>query len=132
MEQPDTLQASGTVSISTESDSGATLKTHYMQRTMKAWPLTEVEVRSLTTLSTQATVFFSVGSATLALPLGIWTNRLFYVELTPEAAIACYIGAPVLVVFALVFFGLGIKAWLERKTEWDSIKEQATRDAASR
>jgi hypothetical protein len=130
MEQPDTMQAAGTVSISTAGAPGARLNTEHMQRTMRAWPLTEVEVNSLTTLSTQATVFFAVGSATLGLPIGIWTNRLFATSLSPEASVACNILAPVLLFFAVVFFGLGFKAWSDRKSEWQSIKEQATRDAS--
>lgn len=128
---PDTILATGTVTISTGSAAGATLNTRYMARTMDAWPLTEVEVKSLSTLSMQATVFFSVGSVTLGLPLGIWTNRLFATTLSPEANVACDILAPVLVFFAVVFFGLGIKAWWDRRTSWDDIKEQAKRDAAA-
>lgn len=104
---------------------GATMQAQYMARTMKCYPVHESELETLSTLNAASTVFTSIGSACLAFAVGIATNAAFAETMTPVAQVATGLGAPVLAVIALVFYGLGIGASLRRRSLWDKIKREA-------
>lgn len=104
---------------------GATFQAEYMGRTMKCYPVHENEMESLATLNTEATTFFSVASAAIALGAGILTNAAFAETLTPTAMVSCMIIAPVLGALALVFLGLGFYTTRRRATLWKRITSEA-------
>lgn len=112
--------------ISTESRGGATVKTTYVERQVMAYAVFETEVEALSSLNTQATIFFSVASAALSFSAGIWTNAAFAAQPTPEATIASHIVAPSFLILAAIFVGLGIHAWLRRASAVAAIRRQST------
>jgi hypothetical protein len=112
--------------ISTESPRGATVKTTYVERQVKAFAVFDTEVDVLSSLNAQATVFFSVASAALSFAVSIWANAAFYSELTPAGQIASHIVAPALLVVAVLFVGLGVHAWTRRTSTVNAIRQQST------
>ena len=112
--------------ISTQSPGGATVKTTYVERQVRAFAVFETEVDALSSLNAQATVFFSVASATLSFAVGIWTNAAFSSNPTPEATIASRMVAPVIALISVIFIFLGVHAWNRRTSVVTSIREQSS------
>jgi hypothetical protein len=112
--------------ISTETPRGATVKTTYVERQVKAFAVLEAEVDALSSLNAQATTFFSVSSAAISYAVSIWTNAAFAQQPTPEAIVASHMAAPILLVLAAVFVGLGIHSLIRRSATVNSIRTQST------
>lgn len=111
--------------VYSDSARGATVRTTYVEREMKAWAVFDTEVEALSSLNTQATVFFSVASGLLSFAVGIWISAVFTEQLTPAGMLATSIAAPTLCVLALVFFGLAIGAWWKRRSTLAVIRQQS-------
>ena len=105
---------------------GPAIKTIYTERQVRAFTVLETEFQSLTSLNVQTTVYFSLGSALLSFGLGIWVNAIFYTTLAPIAKLAAVYIAPLFLVLAVVFYGLGIAAYLRRRTALRSIGNNST------
>jgi hypothetical protein len=105
--------------------SGATMRPRYMGRIMNTYPVSEPEMENISSLSAQASVRFSVASLLLGLAASIWTNAMFYKELTPEGVLASHYVAPLMLVFS-VGFALG-GFWVQRKraSAWEKIKQDS-------
>ena len=97
----------------------------YTERQVKAYPIFESELESLSFLNTMTLVFFSVGSATISFAVGIWTNATFAEKMTPEGVVASIYGAPVLLVAAAICYGLGGLALYSRRQQWSKIKTES-------
>jgi membrane protein DedA with SNARE-associated domain len=106
-------------------DKGATVETVYVKRQIVAYAVFETEVASISSLNAQTTVFFSIASALVSFAAGIWANALFSEKLTAAGEVAAYIGAPLLVVIAVVFAGLGYHAFKTRKSQVEDIRRQS-------
>lgn len=118
--------ANPSTSISVDTGRGATILTAYTEREVKAFPIFENELESLSFLNTMTLVFFSVGSAFVSFAIGIWTNAAFADKLTPEGIVAAKYGAPLLCVLSLAAYVLGIIAMFSRSSQWAKIKAHAT------
>src|SRR5271155_2384791 len=113
-------------SILTQLPQGATISTSYVGRQMRAFAIAEHEVRTISTMNTLATIFFSVGTTFLGFAVGIWTNAMFYDSLTPEGRLLSHVASPILCVVALIFVALGIWALRSRSVTWDTIRRGPT------
>jgi uncharacterized iron-regulated membrane protein len=107
------------------SERGATVKTTYVEREVQALAVFDTEVETISSLNTQATVFFSVGTGLISLAGGIWTSAAFSTQLTPAGQLAVTLAAPVLCLLSLVFFGLALVAWWKRKSALNTIRSQS-------
>jgi hypothetical protein len=101
---------------------GSSLVPLYVERKMKVYAITESEVESLSTRNAQATAFYSAGAFFLSAALSVWVNAVFYTDLPPTAVVAKYFGAPLILLIALILFGLGFHATKSRKSTWEAIK----------
>ena len=115
------------IDITPAGDSGAVVTAVYVKRKMLVYAVSEGDLETLAIMNTQATVFFSIFSALLALSAGIWTNAAFAAPDTMPAAgkILAWFGAPVIVVLALVFLGLGVWATVKKRSTWNRIKNES-------
>lgn len=107
------------------SGTGATVQPQYMGRTMKCYPVQEAEMEMLSTLNSQATGFFSIGSALAAYAASIWTNAAFASALTESGKTAAQQVAPVTVFLAIAFALLGWDAVRRRGSLWSRIRSEA-------
>jgi hypothetical protein len=101
------------------------MRPHYMGRVMKTYPISEPELENISTLDSQVTVRFAVGSALLTFAIGIWTNALFAKEMTAQGQLAVEFVAPLLLVFAIGFAVAGLVSRQHRKSVWDRIKRDS-------
>jgi hypothetical protein len=105
--------------------SGATMQPRYMGRTMIMYPVSETELENISSLSGQVTFRFSLTTLFLGLAASIWTNAVFYTELTPAGVLAAHFVGPVLLALATVCgFGGCYSIW-KRKSAWDTIKRES-------
>jgi hypothetical protein len=93
---------------------------------VKAYPIFESELESLSFLNTMTLVFFSVGSAMVSFAFGIWTNAAFAEKLTAEGVVASNYGAPALLIAAVICYGLGGLSLYSRRQQWLKIKAEST------
>lgn len=112
-------------SVPSQTAGGATVQSEYMGRTMKCYPVHETEMESLSTMNTEATVFFSSMSACIALAAGIVTNAIFAERSTEMSKFATLIGAPFLGGLAILFGCLGVYTAYRRSALWGRIKQEA-------
>lgn len=80
----------------------------YTRRKMKMFLLNDGEVRTISILNMQATVFFTIASFFASAGLGIYTNAIFYEKLSPAGQVAWNIAAPSLLVLSVAFLVLGV------------------------
>ncbi len=96
-----------------------------MGRIMNTYPVSEPEMDNISSLSAQVTVRFSFASLLLGLAASIWTNAVFYSELTPAGLLAARYVAPLLFAFAFLFaVGGGYSFW-KRSNAWERIKQDS-------
>jgi hypothetical protein len=105
--------------------SGATMQPRYMGRIMNTYPVSEPEMKNISTLSGQVTTRFSFASLLFGLGASIWTNAVFYTEFTPAGVLAAKYLAPVLVVISGLLFIGGIWSIVSRKNAWEEIKKES-------
>lgn len=103
----------------------------YMGRTMKCYPVHETEMDGLAEANGDATAHFAFASACLAFAIGIWTNAAFSEKLTPAGELATTLAAPFLLVMAVFFGVLGLRASSRRDKLWMKIKREAVTLQAS-
>ena len=111
--------------FSTEAVRGATIVTAYARREVKAYPVFDSELQTLSFFNGLMLAFSSVASFLLALACGIWTNAMFAASMTPEGAILSRVAAPILCGLAIVFLSLTIWAYLKRKSSWLTIQQES-------
>jgi hypothetical protein len=103
---------------------GATVQSQYMVRTMKCYPVHESEMEMLSTLTTEATIFFSLASLSIGYALSIWINGSFVVTLTDKAKNALAV-APIALTAGLILLGIAIYQVVRREGLWGRIKKEA-------
>ncbi len=111
--------------ISTNIGRGATILTAYAERQVKAYPIFETELDSISFLNTQVLVYFSVGSALLSFAVGIWTNAAFAENLTPAGTLLARVAGPLLCVASAAAYLLGLNARRSRVSQWMKIKQES-------
>jgi hypothetical protein len=105
--------------------SGATMQPRYMGRVMNTYPVGELEMNNISSLSAQATVRFSLASLAFGLGASIWTNAVFYTELTPAGVLATKYVAPAVLTIAALFAIGGIWSVVLRRNAWQQIKKES-------
>jgi hypothetical protein len=105
---------------------GATVKTLYVEREVRVFAVHEFEYSSLSNLSAFATIAFAVAGASSAYAMGIFTNAVFAEKLSPAGELATKIGAPILLIFAVVAACSGAFAMWKRSELWGTIKKQSS------
>lgn len=103
--------------------SGAIMQPRYMTRVMDTYPVSEAEIDNISSLSAQATSWFSTATFLLALGASIWINGTFYTDFTPEAKFAMHYAAPFLLLTSVVCFAGGLWSQHRRKGAWQKIKQ---------
>jgi hypothetical protein len=83
------------------------MQPRYMGRTMIMYPVSETELENISSLSGQVTFRFSLTTLFLGLAASIWTNAVFYTELTPAGVLAAHFVGPVAI-------GVGDGVWIRR------------------
>jgi hypothetical protein len=116
--------------ISIESPRGATIRTAYVEREVKAYAIFEHEVRSISMWNTLAGVFTSVGAAALSYATGIWTNASFAEKLTAEGTVMSHFVAPTLCVIAIVCWFVAGWAIVSRAKTWNAIRAESKQPKA--
>src|SRR5580704_13540876 len=98
-------------SISTDTSRGATIRTAYVEREVKAYAIFENEVRTISMWNTLAGVFASAGAASLSFAIGIWTSAAFVAEkLPPEGAVLSRFAAPAFCIATVIFWFIALWA----------------------
>ena len=108
-----------------DNPSGATIVTAYAKRRLRAYPILDSEVKSLSIFNSLSAVCFSVMSAFISFAVGIWVNTLFVEKPPPEGKVLSYVAAPACCVLAVVAFGLGIWAIYSRNSTWRDIRRES-------
>jgi hypothetical protein len=124
MANPDDFTGITDTGISTDSTRGATIRTAYAEREVKAYAIFENEVQTLTMWNTLAGIFMSLGAACLSFAVGIWTNAAFAEKLTPEGVIFSKFVAPTFCLLTLVSWGIAIWAVYSRSRTWEDVKAE--------
>jgi hypothetical protein len=124
-QKPADRMDNGTPTIGGEIPSGATMRPRYMGRTMNTYPVSEPEMENISSLSAQTTARFSASTFLFALAASIWTNSIFYTELTPEAHLAAHYVAPLLLVFSVSFAVAACHSMRKRSSAWEKIKQDS-------
>ena len=105
---------------------GATVRPVYMGRTVNTYPVSESELKIISSFNGQVTARFSIAALLLGLAVSFWANAIFYTELTPAGFVAtCYL-APLLLVGSV---GYAIAGWIARRNrsgEWERIRSEST------
>jgi RsiW-degrading membrane proteinase PrsW (M82 family) len=125
MSNPDTGQGSPQPSISTDTSRGATIRTAYVEREVKAYAIFENEIQTITMSNTLASVFWAVGIASLSFAVGIWTNAEFVEKLTPEGSILSHVIAPALCVVTVICWALAVWAMCPRRGTWTAVRSES-------
>ncbi|MGO8844296.1 MAG: hypothetical protein ACLQFI_02910 [Methylocella sp.] len=112
-------------SISTESPRGATIRTAYVEREVKAYAVFEHEVRTISMWNTLAGVFSAFGAASLSFAIGIYTNASFAEKLTAEGIVMLHFVAPALGVIAVLSWSLAVWAIYSRRGTWTAIRTES-------
>lgn len=112
--------------ISTESPRGAVLYTDYVGRRMKAYAVTEPELRHISFLNSLSTAAFSAASFCAALACGILTSGAFVQrnQMPPEGVVLMA-SVPYLFAATIVLILLGGYALWSRHSEWAQIKRES-------
>lgn len=111
--------------FSTQTTRGATIRTAYAEREVKAYAIFENEVQTLTMWNTLAGISTALGTAALSFAVGIWTNAAFAEKLTPEGIVVSKFVAPALCIVAAVGYGLAIWAIKSRGKTWNAVKTES-------
>jgi hypothetical protein len=111
--------------------SGATIRTAYVEREVKAYAVFENEVKTISMWNTLAGVFASTGAATSSFAIGIWTSASFVDKLTPEGAVLSRFAAPGLCVVTVILWSLAIWAIVSRARVWSAIRKESKQPAAA-
>lgn len=96
-----------------------------MGRSMKTYPVHETEMNSISLLNTGATLFFTLAGIPFGIAMSIWISAAFNSTQTQLGTLCALIVAPILLIFAVVFFVLGCTAWLQRRNLWSHIKSES-------
>lgn len=104
---------------------GATMRSEYMGRTMKCYPVHEHEMDILSTLNTQTTVFFSAASAFAGIAVSIWISAAFAEAVTVTVKMATLAIGPAALFIALIFGGLALMARKKRSDLWGRIQTES-------
>jgi hypothetical protein len=105
--------------------SGATMQPRYMGRIMNTYPVSEPEMNNISSLSAQVSVRFSLASLAFGLGASIWTNAVFYSELTPAGVLATKYVAPGVLIISTLFVVGGIWSMVRRHNAWEQIKKES-------
>jgi hypothetical protein len=108
-----------------EVPSGAIMQPRYMGRVMNTYPVSEPEMENISSLSAAVTTRFSAASLLFGLAASIWTNALFYTDLTPAGMLATRWLGPFLLFLSIGFVAGGIYARSRRVSAWEKIKQES-------
>ena len=109
-----------------DNPSGATIVTAYAKRRLRAYPILDSEVKSLSIFNTLSAICFSIMSALISFAVGIWVNALFVVDPPAEGKVLSHIAAPACCILATIAAGLGIWAIYSRTTTWRDIRRESS------
>jgi hypothetical protein len=104
---------------------GASVQPQYAKRIMKVYAINENEVTTISSLNSQATLFFSLASFIASAAISIYTNAIFYTELTAAGQVAKYFVVPILCVLTVAFVGLGVMMLFQRRRLWKEIRRES-------
>lgn len=97
----------------------------YMGRIMNTYPVSDSEMKRISSVNDQVTVRCAVATLLFGLASSIWINAIFNAAMTPAGTVATFYIAPILLVFAI---GYGIGGFVARRTstsEWERIKTES-------
>ncbi len=107
-------------------ETGASLRTLYVERTVKAFAVSAHELRSISYWNSLALVFFSLGSGLLTFGLGAWVSVWIQPEpWSAHADVMAKVVFPVSAVIAGVFYLLGLWTLHMRRSELDAIQKES-------
>jgi len=96
---------------------------------MTYYAVEKKEITLLSSLNSQTLAFSSTGSFLLSLGIGMAINRIFAEKLSPAGEVLSSVGAAVLILLSLIFFGLAFNAWRTRRHEIQEILSGASTTA---
>lgn len=96
-----------------------------MTRTVKVYPLQEMEIDALALFNSLATALFSLGSALVTYGLGIYSSATIQGSLTPRAWGFVDFAGPIPIAIGTLFIVGGILAWWRRYSLARKIKSEA-------
>lgn len=108
-----------------DNPSGANIVMAYAKRRLRAYPILDSEVRSLSIFNSLSAICFSVMSAFISFAVGIWVNALFVEKPPPEGEVLSHVAAPACCALALVALVLGIWAICSRSSTWRNIRRES-------
>jgi len=92
---------------------------------MNTYPVSESEMEQISSLNAQAITRFSIATFLVGIGGSVWTNAMFYKELTPEATVATKFVAPLLIGFGIISAIFGCWAQYKRRSAWTRIKAES-------
>jgi hypothetical protein len=119
------IEQNGYISISTDTSRGATIRTAYVEREVRAYAIFENEVSTITMWNSLTAIFGSLGLASLTFAVGIWTAYSFADKLTPQGDIMAHVVAWGCCVAWLIFWAIAIFAFFSRRTVWRAIRAES-------
>ena len=91
-------------------------------RKMRSLLVHEYELESISWINTMVVVFFSMGSALLTYGIDIIIDAMGKSQSTAVELIMFRYGSPILILLAMVFFGLGVKSIFSRRNMLNRIR----------
>jgi hypothetical protein len=99
-----------------DNPSGATIVTAYARRRVRAYPVFENEIRSISTFNSLSSICFSFMSAFVSFAVAIWVSALFVDKPPAEGVILSHVVAPACCVGAVVAACLADRAETARNS----------------
>ena len=104
---------------------GAIIQTSYDRRDMKAYPIYEHELRTLTLTNLLVGLFASVGSVFFGFAVSLVVDWIIQGKLTDKGTLLLQIGAPTTAIAALVFFAASYLVYQRRESLIDVIQKES-------
>jgi hypothetical protein len=92
---------------------------------MTTYPVNDTEIGMIGMLEFQSTAYFSAATLFIGGAATIWISATFYETVPPAAKLLTLFGAPVCLVIGLIFVGLGVMAWVQKRGIWVKIKGES-------
>jgi hypothetical protein len=116
-EQQPTGTSAASIPVSDRGSFTMTVKPGY--REVPGYPVTEDDLEDLSTLDTQAQIYFALASFCASFCVGVMMDGVWATTLTPEGAVLRAYGPWVFGTFALAF---GVLGWLSRQRRSNRVE----------
>jgi hypothetical protein len=119
------IDQSNVGSISSDISRGATIRTAYVEREVRAYAIFENEVRTISMWNTLSSIFSAISLAFFGIAVGIGTTYAFTDKVTPEGNILFHFAAPACCIITLICAVVAGYAVYSRGAAWRAIRAES-------